>query len=589
MNKIREDSTVKEIAEKFPVTRKIFDTYGIMCGGDSLPNKPISFFAKMHNVNPAILIEDLQKLIDGKEVENDEVSLIKPQTEHIYEFFIKTSIIIVLTTGCLYGASMLAYMAYKRSFLSVPWVLLETHGDTQVYGWVGLFIMGISFFALPRFWNSILYCTQLAYKSFFLMVAGITLSFVFKTLSYYSGVFILRIPVFIGLSLQAASIAIFIYVLCRTYFSSEKRDYEVYEGFILSSFLWFFFQAFAFAVLNFHYCIVNNSEIPEYFKDPIRHIQIVGFSCLVIIGIFTKTLPIFLGIQVPNKKNSAYVLYLLNFSIALRVISEFYTGYTHSFYGFFTAISCISGLLEAFGIFLFIYNLNLFDKRKLVQSKVKIPTGFRKYIRAALFWLFVSETSFLTFTIYETLAGEEVSHAFFGAYRHAIFVGFISMMIIGCASKMIPLSKGVKLYSQKLLNVTFFLIMLGCIFRVVTQPVSFHLNPQFYSMLGVSGFIEYAAIFFFSINVWRTLKSEREESAEQIISASAATNVYQLIKQYPQTLDILIGYGFKQLRNPVLRNTLARTISLGQAVQIVPVNLEDLLKDLNDSMKSGIK
>ncbi len=585
MDRIREDSTVKEIAEKFPVTRKIFDTYGIMCGGDSLPDKPISFFAKMHNVNPSTLIDDLQNLIDGKEVENDAVSLIKPQTEHIYEFFIKTSIIIVLSTGCLYGAAMLAYMAYKGSFLSVPWVLLETHGDTQVYGWVGLFIMGISFFALPKFWNTILYSTQLAYKSFFFMTIGILLSFVFKTISYYSGGLFLKIPVFAGLSLQTASIAIFMYVLCRTYFSSEKRDYEVYEGFILSSFLWFLLQAFVFTALHFHYCVVGNTEIPAYFKDPIRHIQIVGFSCLVIIGIFTKTLPIFLGIQVPNRRNSAYVLYLLNLSIALRVFSEFYKGYTPNLYGFFTAISCISGLLEALGVFLFIYNLNLFDKKKLVQNKVKLPTGFRKYIWAAIFWLFVSESAFLTFTLYETFAGEKVSHALFGAYRHAIFVGFISMMIIGCASKMIPLSKGVKLYSPKLLNLTFFIIMIGCVFRVVTQPVSFHLNPQFYFLLGLSGFIEYAAIFFFGINVWKTLKSNQEEIAEQINSATAATNVYQLIKQYPQTLDILIGYGFKQLKNPVLRNTLARTISLGQAVQIVPVNLEDLLRDLNASMK----
>jgi hypothetical protein len=104
-------------------------------------------------------------------------------------------------------------------------------------------------------------------------------------------------------------------------------------------------------------------------------------------------------------------------------------------------------------------------------------------------------------------------------------------------------------------------------------------------LLGLSGFIEYAAIFLFSINIWKTLKSTQEEIAEQINSATASTNVYQLIRQYPQTLDILIGYGFKQLKNPVLRNTLARTISLGQAVQIVSVNLEDLLRDLNASMK----
>jgi len=50
----------------------------------------------------------------------------------------------------------------------------------------------------------------------------------------------------------------------------------------------------------------------------------------------------------------------------------------------------------------------------------------------------------------------------------------------------------------------------------------------------------------------------------------------------------LIGFGFKQLKNPILRNTLARTISLGQAVQINPVNLEDLLKEVNAAIKMCI-
>lgn len=95
------------------------------------------------------------------------MAITKPQTEHVYEIFVKTAILIVLSTGCLYGASLLAYMAFRNSMTSVSWILLETHGDTQVYGWVGLFIMGISYFALPKFWNTMLYSTPLAYKSFF--------------------------------------------------------------------------------------------------------------------------------------------------------------------------------------------------------------------------------------------------------------------------------------------------------------------------------------------------------------------------------------------------------------------------------------
>jgi len=155
--------------------------------------------------------------------------------------------------------------------------------------------------------------------------------------------------------------------------------------------------------------------------------------------------------------------------------------------------------------------------------------------------------------------------------------------------KMIPLSKGVKLHSQKLLNITFVLITTGCIFRVLSQPASFHINNQFYPLMGISGFIEYAAILLFGINIWKTLHSEQEEVVEHIEKATANTNVYQIIKQYPETLDILLRFGFKQLRNPILRNTLTRTINLGQAVQINPVDLDDLLKELNEVMKANSK
>ncbi|MBI5308483.1 MAG: DUF1858 domain-containing protein [Planctomycetes bacterium] len=587
MDKIRQDFTVKEVIEKFPVTRRIFETYGIMCGGNILPEKPLSFFAKMHNIDPVKLISDLQALVDQKEPSGDVDIITKPQTEHVYEIFVRTAIIIVLSTGCLYGATLLAFMAFHRSMASVTWILSETHGDTQVYGWVGLFIMGISFFALPKFWNSIIYSTPLAYKSFFLMVIGMLLSFVFKTASYYSSVFFLKIPALIGCALVAASIAVFIYVICMTYLESKKEKFEIYEGFLISSYLWFLLQAAAFVALYFHFVVVQGTDIPNAFKNPLRHIQIMGFSCLVIIGIFTKTLPIFLGIQEPDKKINVYVLWLLNISITLRIISGFYRDYTTHLYGFFTVIFCLAGILETIGVFLFIYNLNLFDRRKTVKNPTVMPTGFRKYIWAAIFWLLVSETALLTFTIYEALSGSQVSHALFGAYRHAIFIGFISMMILGCASKMIPLSKGVKLCSPKLLNATFLLVNIGCTLRVVSQPLAEHLYPQFYATLGISGFIEYAAMFCFGINVWKTLKPEvgEEEVSEQIKIATANTNVYQLIKQHPQSLEILINSGFKQLKNPVLRNTLARTISLGQAVQINPINLDDLLKELNTAIE----
>ncbi|OHB89126.1 MAG: hypothetical protein A3D13_04250 [Planctomycetes bacterium RIFCSPHIGHO2_02_FULL_40_12] len=67
-------------------------------------------------------------------------------------------------------------------------------------------------------------------------------------------------------------------------------------------------------------------------------------------------------------------------------------------------------------------------------------------------------------------------------------------------------------------------------------------------------------------------------------TVTATTNVYQLIKQHPQTIDVLVSKGFTQLKSPILRNTLTRAINIGQATKINPTNIEQLLKDLNDSI-----
>ncbi len=73
---------------------------------------------------------------------------------------------------------------------------------------------------------------------------------------------------------------------------------------------------------------------------------------------------------------------------------------------------------------------------------------------------------------------------------------------------------------------------------------------------------------------------------EEITAVTASTNVYQLIKQHSQAIDVLVSKGFTQLKNPILRNTLARAVNIGQAVRINPTDLDQLLKELNESIQA---
>ena len=75
-----------------------------------------------------------------------------------------------------------------------------------------------------------------------------------------------------------------------------------------------------------------------------------------------------------------------------------------------------------------------------------------------------------------------------------------------------------------------------------------------YLVMGISGLIESVAILLFGINIWKTMSdgkrqgTEDEEVHDKMTSVTASTNVHQLIKQHPQTIDILVSKGFTQLK-----------------------------------------
>ena len=143
------------------------------------------------------------------------------------------------------------------------------------------------------------------------------------------------------------------------------------------------------------------------------------------------------------------------------------------------------------------------------------------------------------------------------------------------------------------LTITFILINVGSALRVVFQPLAVHTGSvPSYLVMGISGLIESVAILLFGINIWKTMSdgkrqgTDQEEAHDKLTSVTASTNVHQLIKQHPPAMDILISKGFTQLKNPILRNTMTRAVNLGQATKMHNTDLDQLLKELNESLKS---
>jgi len=160
-----------------------------------------------------------------------------------------------------------------------------------------------------------------------------------------------------------------------------------------------------------------------------------------------------------------------------------------------------------------------------------------KFIRAAHVW-FIVATAMLVFTpiynfgIYMPLTGSHVpfSHAFFGAYRHALTVGFIMMMIVGVSSKVVPALSSIDVKRTNSLWLTFVLLNAGNLTRVSFQ-IATDFSSAAYPVMGISGFIEVVGLTLWGYELFSNMRA-----GKKLLKDSRALN---LITPTQQTQGVL--------------------------------------------------
>jgi hypothetical protein len=210
-----------------------------------------------------------------------------------------------------------------------------------------------------------------------------------------------------------------------------------------------------------------------------------------------------------------------------------------------------------------------------------------KFIRIAFAWLFISFGMLLLLPVYQIISGIPFSHAYYGAIRHAITVGFISMMIVGVAAKVVPTLRGVGPEKLPALWLPFVLINLGCLLRVGFQ-IGTDWHPTFFKLVGVSGMLEWTGLAIWAghlaavmLGIGRYAQGESSwgPAPEQI---SPDHRVAAVLHWHPELEPVFVEHGFDLIQNPVLRRTIARQVSLAQVCRMKAVDLDTFLATLND-------
>ena len=82
------------------------------------------------------------------------------------------------------------------------------------------------------------------------------------------------------------------------------------------------------------------------------------------------------------------------------------------------------------------------------------------------------------------------------------------------------------------------------------------------------------------MRVGKKLAKESIATNFQHLDITANTKVGEVLNRYPESLEIFVRRGFPLLRNPVLRKTMARAITIEQACRREGVDPAGLLTEL---------
>jgi hypothetical protein len=584
---------IPDLLRAAPEARGVLDRYGLRgCGGPLGPAETLGYFAAAHDVPVGRLLREIRAGLGRAPA----APAARPE-DAIYRPFFKTGVAVALTLGTAWGAYLLFQIAWKGSFTAAGIHEVNAHGQAQIFGWVGLFVMGFAYQAFPRFKHASLAHPRVAFATLWLMLAGVVGRSVCEPLAALLPP--LASVAVAASALELVAVALFAWVVVETWRASGK-PLAFYDAYIVSALAWFLVQAAYETVYLAATLAAADRErligLVATWQAPLRDIQIHGFALLMILGVSQRVFHHFYGLPAPSPRVSRAALTLLNAGIFGEVVGLVLMRTAGHAWALLWLGSV--ALLGAAVVWL------LCDWR--IWSAPREADRSLKFLRVAYVWLLASLAVLLLlptyqFAILPRLAPDSdavrigFSHAYGGAARHAITVGFVGLMIVGVAAKVVPTLNGVEVRRLPALWAPFVLLNAGCALRVVSQVLTDFppVAPFAYPAAGASGLLEVLGLALWGAHLWRIMSGRRRAagSAEESGAAHAPVVpgepigpdclVGEVLERYPHLLEVFLSFGFRPLGNPTLRRAVARFVTVGRACRLLGADEPRLIDALN--------
>jgi NifU-like protein involved in Fe-S cluster formation len=438
--------------------------------------------------------------------------------ETIYRRYFLGAIVVALTAGASWGAWLLWTIALHGSFRSVSLSSINAHGEAQIFGWVGLFIMGFAYQVFPRLWQTSLAVPRMAAWVFMLVVAGLVVRTIAITAAEawpWSPAIALA-----GGALLLAAVLIFTGQILATLLRS-RANLEPYVGFVAAALGWFVASSVLSGWHTWNTMTARSVDALIWYvatyQSPLRELQIHGLALFMILGVSLRMLPGFYEVpRVPDQRAWRALVLLVGavFGEVALFLAARWTGNRN-----FSACLPLPWTMLALGCGMIVLPWRPWRPFPVHDRSAKFVRAAYGWLAISLGMLWISPAYQYAYQQFAGARGLPFSHAYHGAIRHAITVGFISLMIMGIAARVVPTLNGIDYRKLSALHGPFLLVNVGCLLRVVMQTLT-DWWAGVYPLLGASGTLEVAGLAWWGLGLVHIIVCRQPRDHHHAITAA---------------------------------------------------------------------
>lgn len=308
--------------------------------------------------------------------------------------------------------------------------LSQVHGQVQLFGWFGLFVMGMGYRLVSRFTAVKPPYNWLPPVTVALAVAGLTARAVGQSFANDGAFF----QLLFGVSgvLQLLGVAVFAAVVLRAVITG-RPDESGYKLYFASGVSWLV----AAMALNCYLCVSAADDsvlIPGGRSQVVGFLMLYGFVSMFVFAVSIRTVPVFFGRRRANPTWATLAWIALNAAVAVYAAASYRLSFERS--DWVRSAQDAGFVLAGLGALALIATIGIFGG---VPHRLR-PSARRnmRLVISAYAWLALAAALHIYYGSTALLDDRAVAYLQVDAVRHFIAIGFLTTITVGMSFLVMP-------------------------------------------------------------------------------------------------------------------------------------------------------